>query len=106
MMMSCLLDENLNSSNRHPNGNRLKQCGNVISPITANCWVSQMALVVKNPLANAGDTNAGLIPGLGRSPGVGNNTPLQYSCLENSMGRGAWWATVHRATESQTQLSS
>ena len=37
----------------------------------------------------------GSIPGLGRSPGVGNGNPLQYSCLENSMDRGAWWATVH-----------
>ena len=47
--------------------------------------------VVKNPPANAGDT--GLIPGLGRSPGEGSGNPLQYSCLENSMDRGAWRAT-------------
>jgi len=47
--------------------------------------------VVKNPPVNAGDT--GLIPGLGRSPGGGNGNPLQYTCLENSMDRGAWWAT-------------
>ena len=52
---------------------------------------------------DAGDT--GSIPGLGRSPGVGNGNPLQYSCLGNSMGRGAWWATVHRVTKSRTQLS-
>ena len=44
----------------------------------------------------------GLIPGLGRSPGVGNGTPLQYSCLENSMGRGPWQATVHGAIELDT----
>ena len=44
--------------------------------------------MVKNPLASAGD--AGLIPKLGRSPGEGNDNPLQYSCLENSMDRGAW----------------
>ena len=50
--------------------------------------------VVKNPPVNAGDT--GLIPGLGKSPGVGNGNPLQYSCLENPMDRGAWWATFHR----------
>ena len=45
--------------------------------------------------------DAGLIPGLGRSPGEGNGNPLQYSCLENSMDRGAWWVTVHRVTKSQ-----
>ena len=48
--------------------------------------------MVKNPPANAGDTgDLGSITGLGRSPGVGNGNPLQYSCLENSMDRGAWW---------------
>ena len=53
-------------------------------------------LMVKNSPANARDTrDIGLIPGLGRSPGVGNDNPLQYSCLENSMDRGAWWATIH-----------
>ena len=57
--------------------------------------------VVKNPPANAGDTrNMGSIPGLGRSPGVGNGNPLQYSCLRNPMDRGAWWVTVHGVTES------
>ena len=56
---------------------------------------------VKNPPANAGDTgDVGLIPGLGRSPGGGNGNPLQYSCLENSMDRGAWWVTVHGVTKS------
>ena len=55
-------------------------------------WASQVALVVKNALANAGD--AGSIPGSGRSPGGGPGNPLQYSCLENPMDRGAWWATV------------
>ena len=49
---------------------------------------------------NAGDP--GLIPGLGRSPGEGNGNPLQYSCLENSMDGGAWWATVHEVAESRT----
>ena len=48
--------------------------------------------VVKNPPANAGDT--GLMPGLGRSPGEGNGNPHQYSCWENPMDRGAWWAEV------------
>ena len=53
-------------------------------------------VVVKNPSANMGDTrDAGSNPGLGRSPGVGNGNPFQFSCLENAMDRGAWWATVH-----------
>ena len=47
----------------------------------------------------------GLIPGSGRSPGEGNGNPLQYSCLENSMDRGTWWATVHGVAKSWTQLS-
>ena len=47
----------------------------------------------------------GLIPGSGRSPGEGNGNPLQYSCLENPMNGGAWWATVHGVTKSQTRLS-
>ena len=50
----------------------------------------------KESACNAGDP--GSIPGLGRSSGEGNHYPLQYSCLENPMGRGAWWATVHRVT--------
>ena len=48
----------------------------------------------------------GLIPGLGRSSGLGNSNLLQYSCLENSMDKEAWWATVHWAVESRTQLST
>ena len=52
--------------------------------------------VVKNPSANAGDArDAGLIPGSGRFPGVGNGNPLQYSCLENFINRGALWVAVH-----------
>ena len=62
--------------------------------------------MVKNPPANVGDTrDAGLIPGSGRSPGVGNDNLLQYTCLENFMDKEAWQATVHRAAESWTQLS-
>ena len=61
--------------------------------------------MVKNPSANAGDVrNLGSIPGSGRSPGEGNGNPLQYSCLENAMDRGACWATVQAASNSQTQL--
>ena len=58
---------------------------------------------VKESACNAGDL--GSIPGSGRSPGEGNGKPLQYSCLENPMDGGAWWATVHRVAKSQTQLS-
>ena len=67
---------------------------------------SQVVLVVKNLPVNAGDQrDVGSIPGLGRSPGGGHDNPLQYSCLENVMGRGAWWATVHGVGKSRTQLS-
>ena len=62
--------------------------------------------VVKNPPANAGDArNVGLIPGSGRSPAGGTGNPLQYSCLENSIDRGAWWATIHGVTKSWIRLS-
>ena len=57
----------------------------------------------KASACHAGDQ--GLIPGLGRSPGEGNGNPLQYSCLENPMDGGAWWATVHGVTKSRTRLS-
>ena len=59
-----------------------------------------MALVVKNNVGDVRDLSS--IPGLGRSRGGGNGNPLQYSCLENPMDRGAWWATVHRVAESRT----
>ena len=64
-----------------------------------------VVLVVKNPPANAGNgRDVGLIPGSRRSPGGGNGNPLQYSYLENPMGRGAWQATVHRVAKIWTQL--
>ena len=67
--------------------------------------ISQVALVVKNPLANEGYIkDAGSIPALGRSPRGRNDNPLQCSCLENSMDRGSWQATIHRVTKSWTQL--
>ena len=70
-----------------------------------NLWAFQVVLVVKNLPANAGDIrDEGSIPGLGRSPGGGHGSPLQYSCLENPMDRGAWWATVHRVAKSRTRL--
>ena len=63
------------------------------------------ALVVKNQPADAGDTgDMGSIPGSGRSPGGGNGNPLQYSCLENLMDRGAWWTPVTEVTNSRTWL--
>ena len=66
-----------------------------------------VALVVKNLPANVVDIrDAGSIPGSGRSPGVLNGQPLQYSCLENFVDRGAWWDTVHRVTKNQTQLKA
>ena len=72
-----------------------------------------MALVVKKgpPGDSDGEESAcsagdpGLIPGLGRSPGEGNGNPLQYSCLENPLDGGAWWATVHGVATSRRQLS-
>ena len=74
-------------------------------------WASQVALVVKNPPANAGDAGRcrkmqESIPGLGRSLGVGNGNPLQYSCLENPMYRGAWQATVYGVTKNWTRLKT
>ena len=65
----------------------------------------QVALVVKNLPANAGDIrDVGSIPGLRRSLGEGNSYVVQYSCLENPMDRRVWWATVHSVAKSQTQL--
>ena len=52
------------------------------------------------PANVGGPGDVGLIPGSGKSPGVGNDNPLQYSCLENPMEREAWWATVHKVTKS------
>ena len=64
---------------------------------------SPCGTVVKNLPANAGDASS--IPGSGRSPGVENGNPFQYSCLENPMDKRAWWATAHGVTKSRTQLS-
>ena len=69
-------------------------------------WASQVTLVVKSSPVSAGDVrDKGSIPGSGRSPGGGHGNPLQYSCLENPMDRGAWCATVHRVAKSQTRLN-
>ena len=66
-------------------------------------WASQVVLAVKNLTANAGDLrDVSSISESERSPGGGHGNPLQYSCLENPMDRGAWWAIVHGVTKSQT----
>ena len=66
---------------------------------------TQVAPVVKNPPANAGDVrDSGSIPGLGRSPGGGHGNPFQYSCLENPRDGGAWWAAVYGVAQSRTRL--
>ena len=68
-------------------------------------WASKVVVLVKNPSANTGDVrDMDSVPGSGRSPRGGHGNPLQYSCLENPMDRGAWWATVHRVAKSWTQL--
>ena len=61
--------------------------------------------VVKDTPTSASIKDAGSVPGSGRCPGEGNENPLQYSCLENSMDRRVWWASGHGITKSQTQLS-
>ena len=64
-------------------------------------WASQVEPLVKNSLANAGDPrDAGSIPESGRSPGGGHGNPLEYSCLDHPMDRGAWQATVHGVAKS------
>ena len=66
-----------------------------------------VAQTIKNPPADGGDArDPGLIPRSGRSPRKGNGYQLHYSCLENSMDRGAWWATVHGVAKRRTQLSN
>ena len=69
-------------------------------------YIFQGGSVVKNTPADTGDAgNTGLIPESGRSPGVGNGNPLQYSCLDNSMERGTWWAVVQGVTKNWIGLS-
>ena len=70
-----------------------------VNNVDLNIHLRQFA-EVKVSACNAGDP--GLIPGSGRSPGEGNGNPLQYSCLENPMGGGAWWAAVHGVAKSRT----
>ena len=75
----------------------------ILDSIISILRASKVALVVKNPPANAEDIkHAGLISGSGRSPGEGNGNPFQYSCLENPMDRGARWTAVHGVAKIQT----
>ena len=68
-------------------------------------WASKVVVLVKNPSANTGDVrDMDSISGSGRSPRGGHVNPLQYSCLENPMDTGAWWATVHGVAKSWTRL--
>ena len=77
------------------------------SELAVSYGASQVALVVKNPLANAGHIrDASSIPESGRSPEAGHGNPLQYSCVDNYLDRGAWRAKVHRVAKIQTQLSN
>ena len=70
-------------------------------------WGFPGGTVLKKPPANSGDTrDLDLIPGLEKSPGEGNDNLFQHSCLENSKDKGAWWATDHRVTKSQTKLGT
>ena len=78
---------------------------NINCSVTCTYGASQVVLVVKNSRAKEREArDVGSIPGSGTSPEGGHGNPLQYSCLENPINRGAWQATVHRVTKSQTQL--
>jgi len=83
--------------NKH-NGKKKKKTTQVLNPSLGLLWW----LNGRESTCNTGDL--GLIPRLGRSPGEGDGNPPQYSCLENLVGRGAWWATVHRVAKRQTWL--
>ena len=79
--------------------------GHVFDP--SHSSAPQVALLVKNPPANAGDIrDVSSVPGSGRSPGGGHGNPLQYSCLENPTDKGTWQAIVQGVAKSQTQLSA
>ena len=81
-------------------------CGDSNWPVNSDHPGFPGGTVIKSLPADAGDArDVGSIPVLGRSPGVGNGKPLQYSCLGNPIDRRAWWAAVHGVPKSQTQLS-
>ena len=100
------LGQPLASGGSHRSGARDKDMG-AADLFGKDPRASHAVLVVKNLPANVGDArDLGLIPGSGGSPGRGHDNPPQYSCLENPTDRGAWRATVHEVTESQTRLSN
>ena len=78
-------------------------CSNLIKVGFPGGSVGKESAAVQETACNAGDL--GLIHGSGRAPGEGNGSPPQFSCLENPVDRGAWWATVHRVAESWTRFS-
>ena len=111
----CVLNDHrhikgwVNLRSFHPNWSRNRKCIQhgtyLLSTYYIACFPDGSG--VKNPPVNAGDAgDLGSIPGWGRSPGGGHGNPLQYSCLENSMDRGAWWSTVHGVANSWTRLST
>ena len=83
----------------------------IFSKLTSSCFPFNFLFYISFPACSANKESAcnagdlGLIPGLGRYPGEGNGYPLQYSCLENSMDRGAWWAAVHGVAKNWMRLS-
>ena len=89
---------------RHREGNLFLRNGSQRFPAVYDLHgLPKVVLVVRNPPANAGDIrDSGSIPGSGRFPGDGHGNPLQYSCLENPMERGAWWVIVHSVVKSRT----
>ena len=92
-VLKMVLNPQFLTEKQHLNGISVDFCGSK--------GASQVVLVVKNLSANAGDErDSSLIPGLGRSPGGEDGNLLQYSCLENPLDRGAWWAMVHGVTKS------
>ena len=99
---NCIgLSASLNGSSRRSCGSESDQPLNK----TDGNWASQVALVIKKLPANETDMReTGSIPGSGRFPGGGNGNSLQYSCLENPMDRGAWWAIIHRIAKIQAWL--
>ena len=78
----------------------------ILYEILKNIFEKEVQDLYRENCLQCGRPRVGMIPGLGRSPGEGSGNPLQYPCLENSMDRGAWQATVHEVAKSQTQLSN
>ena len=94
---------NASSPGPHPAVREAPELGVLLLKKMGQWLKGQVAQVVENPPGNAGGTGVlGSIPGSGRCPGEGNGSPLQYSCLDNPMDRGAWQATVHGVTKSRT----